>query len=113
MTSENIQLTLVQFCQWANLDPLNFSADCALNICSAIERGFPMAHLSWCALHVLKAIEKQAALFKTRDNFEMFYLWMDYLTFRATEKDAKEQSEAVYDEILSVLEQEPKAKEYF
>ncbi|EAX74314.1 hypothetical protein TVAG_579450 [Trichomonas vaginalis G3] len=92
-TSEKIQECLVKFCEFAHLDPQHWSADCALNIARAIEDGFPLAQLSWCAVHVLRACAKVGSYFDNPQNFENFYLAMDFLTLRADATNAEKLAE--------------------
>ncbi|EAY08567.1 hypothetical protein TVAG_190900 [Trichomonas vaginalis G3] len=116
-TSEKIQECLVKFCEFAHLDPQHWSADCALNIARTIEDGFPLAQLSWCAVHVLRACAKVGSYFDNPQNFENFYLAMDFLTLRADATNAEklaEESDETYEFWTTMLEEEePRALKYF
>ncbi|EAX96378.1 hypothetical protein TVAG_276630 [Trichomonas vaginalis G3] len=96
-----------------------FCADCALNIAVAVECGFPLAHLTWCAVHVLRAISKSEikSKFVSNENYETFYILMDFLTLRidtTDEQQMKEESTAAYENLVTLLEQaEPTAFNYF
>ena len=109
----NIGQCLYNYLTWAFIDPerIYFCADCAKQIYTAIETCFPLSRVIWCAVHVLRAVQRQTSLFDSMENFESFLLLMDQLTLR--NNDVQE-SEQFYEELVEILEgSEPRAFEYF